>query len=402
MPRTAPTRRTGRAVRRVLAALAALAAATGAAPPDPAGPVAAAGWHVRPAAPAVGNQELRAVAALDARTAWAVGNEDTGSGSVPLVERFDGRAWRRVTVPAATGGLDAVLPLGPDDVWAVGSRADDPDDPADGDGPGGPGRGLALHFDGRAWREVPLPAEPAARAAHPFALAADPGGLWAVGASAAGRTAQPRPLALRWDGRAWREVPLPDPGGDAVLLAAAPDRAGGLWAVGVAYDPDGTGRPLTLHRDGTGWHPVDAPAPAGRTSTLEAVAAFAPDDVWAAGGTGPADDPARPFLLHWDGTRWQSADLPAGTGGVLHALAAADDGTLWAAGEQPADATPGFTLRRRAGVWSHAGADRTPAGDGASLLAVAAVPGTGAAWAVGSTLPQLQDSWHPVIEAYRP
>ncbi|MFC7184741.1 hypothetical protein ACFQMG_34850, partial [Kitasatospora paranensis] len=386
------------------------------APPDGAGPVpaaagpvpAAAGWHVRPAAPAVRNQELRAVAALDARTAWAVGNEDTGPGSVPLVERFDGRAWRRVTVPAATGGLDAVLPLGPADVWAVGSRADDPDDPpgpadpADGDDPGGPGRGLALHFDGRAWREVPLPAEPAGRAAHPFALAADAAGLWAVGASAADRTAQPRPLALRWDGTAWRRAPLPGPGGDAVLLAAAPDRAGGLWAGGVAYDPDGTGRPLTLHRDGAGWHQVDAPSPAGRTSTLEAVAAFAPDDVWAAGGTGPSDDPARPFLLHWDGTRWQDAALPAGTGGVLHALAAADDGTLWAAGEQPADATPGFTLRRRAGVWSHRSADRTPAGDGASLLAVAAVPGTGAAWAVGSTLPQQQDSWHPVIEAYRP
>ncbi|MEV8096161.1 hypothetical protein [Kitasatospora sp. NPDC085879] len=402
MARTAPIGRAERLLRRAATLVLACAAATAAAPPvpvaDPAdGPAplsGPAGWHAARIPPAVRNQELRAVAALGPSAAWAVGYEESPAGGTPLVERFDGRVWRRLQVPGhrGTGSLEAVLPFGPADVWAVGSR----NDPAAGED-----RALALHWDGRGWRETPLPAEPDDRSAHPLALAATgPHDLWAVGATAQDRTTAPRPLALHWNGSAWAAVPTPGTEGDALLLGAAADRAGGLWAVGVAYDPDGTGRPLTEHWDGRTWRIVDAPGPDGGSATLESVAAVAPDDVWAVGSTTDEDGPARPYLLHWDGRDWQSADPPAEADGQLHAVAAAPDGTLWAAGEQPGAATPAFTLRHRDGTWTYLPAD--PAAAGASFFSVTPVPGTGALWAVGSTQPQLQDTWHPVVESYTP
>ncbi|MEU2627529.1 hypothetical protein [Kitasatospora sp. NPDC007106] len=406
MARTGPTGRVERLLRRAVTLALACAAATAAAPPvpvaDPDGPdgpadrVAprAAGWHAVRLPSAPRNQELRSVAALGPDAAWAVGYEESQAGGAPLVERYDGRVWRRLKVPGhrGAGSLEAVLPFGPGDVWAVGSRSD----PAAGED-----RGLALHWDGRAWREVPLPAGPADRSVHPLALAAaGPRDLWAVGATAHDRTTAPRPLALHWDGSAWRTVPTPGTEGDAALLGAAADRAGGLWAVGVAYDPDGTGRPLTEHWDGRAWRIVDAPGEDGRSTTLESVAVLAPDDVWAAGSSTDEDGPARPYLLHWDGGDWRPADPPADAEGQLHAVAAAPDGTLWAAGEQPGAAVPAFTIRYRDGAWTHHPAD--PAAAGASFFSVAPVPGTGALWAVGSTQPQLQDAWHPVVESYTP
>ncbi|GJF30811.1 hypothetical protein KNE206_35110 [Kitasatospora sp. NE20-6] len=387
--RPVPGRRVGRLVRRAAVTLAALAAATAAAPPAATVP------HGVPSGAASGpaglSRELRGVRATGPHTAWAVGHEEDAQGRAPLVEQFDGRAWRRVTVPGGPGGLDAVLPLGRRDVWAVGSAT----------GPAGD-RGLALHFDGRAWREVPLPDEPTGRSAHPFALTGDADGVWAVGAGTGERTADPRPLAYRWDGAAWHRTDVPAPGGDAVLLAAASDGAGGVWAVGAAYDPDGTGRPLAAHWDGTAWRLVEVPSTDGASTTLEAVAAFAPDDVWAAGGTGPADGPTEPVLLHWDGVRWRPAPAPGAVDGALHALDAAADGTLWAAGERPSGG-PGVARRGRGGRWSYPPAGREASGESAaSLLSVAAVPGTDGAWAVGATPPQLGDAWQAVTEWHRP
>ncbi|WP_431681016.1 hypothetical protein [Kitasatospora sp. KL5] len=403
MARTAPAGRKGRLLRRAVMLALACAAATAAAPPlpavdgTPAGPAAApaaGGWRGWRTPPAVRNQELRAVAALGPDAAWAVGYEDSAAGGAPLVERFDGRTWRRLQVPGhrGTGSLEAVLPFGPSDVWAVGSR----NDPAAGED-----RGLALHWDGRSWREVPLPAGPADRSSHPLALAgAGPHDLWAVGATAHDRTTAPRPLVHHWDGRAWQTVPTPGTEGDALLLGAATDGAGGVWAVGAAYDPDGTARPLAEHWDGTAWRIVDVPRPEGRSTTLESVAAVAPDDVWAVGSTTTDDGPPHPYLLHWDGTAWRPAEPPAEAEGQLHAVAAGPDGTVWAAGEQPGADTPGFVLCRRDGAWTYHPA--APSAAGASFFSVAPVPGTGTAWAVGSTQPRLEDSWHPVIGSYTP
>ncbi|MET9533243.1 hypothetical protein ABZY02_22215 [Streptomyces sp. NPDC006649] len=339
----------GRALRRSgRLALAALTASLAmAAPALAAGGAPRDGWHTWSPAGPEHNEELRGVAARGPADAWAVGYRESGSGtSVPVAERFDGRAWRT----------------------------------------------------------VPLPAEPANRSAYPAALAAvGPGDIWVVGVTAEDRIATPRPLAYHWNGHSWSSVPTLSTGGDALLQGAAPDGAGGVWAVGVAYDAQGAGRPLTEHWDGSSWRIVDAPHTAGQGESLGGVTAVAPDDVWAVGGGGPATGASHPLTLHWDGRTWASVATPPADA-TLHAVSADAHGRLWAVGEQQGAATPAFTLRRDGSTWHAVPADSGPNGKGASLFGVATVPhprpGGPTAWTVGSTLPQLQPTWHPVIEGF--
>ncbi|MFE2378977.1 hypothetical protein [Streptomyces sp. NPDC059398] len=382
-------------------ALVALAASLAVAAPALAdGRATGGGWHTWAPAGPQHDEELRGVAARGPADAWAVGYRESGSGvDVPVAERFDGRAWRATSVPghAGAGQLDAVVPLSARDVWAVGTW---------NDARAAQDRPLAVHFDGRVWHTVPLPAGPANRSAYPSGLAAlGPDDLWAVGATAEDRIGTPRPLAYHWDGHRWSSVPTPATGGDALLQGAASDGAGGVWAVGVAYDAQGAGRPLTEHWDGAAWRIVGAPHTPGRGESLAAVTAVGPDDVWAVGAGGPADGATHPLILHWDGRAWTSVAAPQ-TDASLHAVSADAHGRLWAVGEQQGVTTPAFILRRDGGAWHSVPADSGPGGRGASLFGVATVPhprpGGPTAWAVGSTLPQLGPEWHPVIEGFGP
>jgi len=84
------------------------------------------------------------VAAPAADDVWAVGDwEDSNYFLHPLLERWDGSAWRIVHIPDGAFFED-VSASGPDDVWAVGS------------GFGGASQPF-FHFDGVRWTAVPGP-----------------------------------------------------------------------------------------------------------------------------------------------------------------------------------------------------------------------------------------------------
>ncbi|MFF7199011.1 hypothetical protein ACFZAM_35560 [Streptomyces sp. NPDC008079] len=374
-----------------------------AAAPAPGGPDLPV-WRSRRAAGPERDEELRAVAARDSLDAWSVGYREDPSGvNVPVAERFDGARWNatgplahRPSVGAAANGkLDAVLPLSARDVWAVGSW---------NDAAAFQDRSLAEHFDGRRWQEVPLPAEAADRSAYPSALAGTgPDDLWTVGVTAQDRIGAPRPLAYHWNGRAWSSVATPEPGGDALLSGAAADGDGRVWAVGVVYDARGEGRPLVERWDGAAWRIVPTPHTAGRGESLESVAVLGPDDVWAVGGSSTPDGTNSPLTLHWDGRTWTEVAAPA-VHADLHGVTAYGEHGLIAVGEQQGVATPAFTMRWDGAAWHAEPAATDAAGQGASLFGVAAVPhplpGTPTAWAVGSTLPQFQPTWRPIVQGY--
>ncbi|MFG2001196.1 hypothetical protein ACGFNU_18825 [Spirillospora sp. NPDC048911] len=73
-----------------------------------------------------GNNLFYAVTALGADKVWAVGYTSTSGGPQPLVERWDGTAWRVETTPAPElGGLTqgiAAVPGTAPVVWAVGYK----------------------------------------------------------------------------------------------------------------------------------------------------------------------------------------------------------------------------------------------------------------------------------------
>jgi len=197
-------------------------------------------WQQASAADTTGTTVLTGVGGTGPGDVWAVGT----AGGQPLIQHWDGTAWRAVAGPTAPGaGFTHVRARAPDDAWAVGTVVDPADHRT---------RPLALHWDGTAWSRVPVPDLGTANSA--FTDVAEPagGGVWFVGArdyTGGGDPGTGRPLVMRWNGTAFTDLPpaASPPGG--VLSAASATGAGTMWAVGSTGNADGT-RHLAVHRYG--------------------------------------------------------------------------------------------------------------------------------------------------------
>jgi hypothetical protein len=184
------------------------------------------------ASPHRAGTNLFGVAAVSARSAWAVGDR----GSRGVIEHWDGKAWKQAASPA-DASLFGVATVSARSAWAVGSH---------GHGEQKPSQALIEHWNGTAWKRAPSPATPDfASLSSVTALSAD--SAWAVGNFDGGG------LIEHWDGTAWK---LKIPGGpDSMafsLLDVAATSAGNAWIAGL----DGThgGQGLILHWNGTRWH----------------------------------------------------------------------------------------------------------------------------------------------------
>jgi hypothetical protein len=133
---------------------------------------------------------LVGVAAVDARTAWAVGSEPlAGGGERSHLVRWDGSSWREAW-PAPESGIspDALLRQVAADgcgrVYLVG---------------GDHGMPLVARWDGRAWHRLSLPGSPGGGAEARFVSFRSGTRVW-IGVSGSGDAHG----ILSWDGRAWR------------------------------------------------------------------------------------------------------------------------------------------------------------------------------------------------------
>lgn len=161
---------------------------------------------------------------------WAVGTT-TPHDDEAYAARYDGSAWHDMTPPQLAGeeaGLTAVLPLAADDVWVVGH----------GRSATGVHEARSYHWDGSAWREVPMPANVHLRGA----LAEDgAGGLWAT---ADWRGVRGDAGLVRYTGGAWEWAPAL-PGSSTHLDGLA--RVPGTSTLIAAGTRDG--KPIVLARD---------------------------------------------------------------------------------------------------------------------------------------------------------
>jgi hypothetical protein len=221
----------------------------------------------------------------------------------------------------AAGGLNDILALAPNDVWAVGSSEPAPD--------GSGGHALIAHWDGRSWAVVPSP-RPQNRSELSAIAAAGADDVWAVGESwTAQRPGSGKPLIVHWDGKSWRRLPVAPVPREAALdgvAALAPDD---VWAVGSGFEGGGS-RGLALHWNGSGWRRTPTPAAASAT-LLHAVVSWQGRPV----AVGVRDELGSntPLVERWTGTRWKvvfATDRP----GTLWAAAAAGT-TLWGVGGFP-------------------------------------------------------------------
>jgi hypothetical protein len=272
--------------------------------------------------------------------AWAVGASGThpnGTAGLhkPLILRLTGSTWTRVPYPSKTGGhLTAVAASSPANAWAVGSVMD-----AAADGPQ-----LLVHWNGKAWKQVQLPAIPR-YGWLTGVTTTSPDNAWAVGNTGPGAV-----FILHWDGRRWRVVRTPGMTGTSqTLVGVTATSARNAWAVGSDY---GKGKTLVLHWNGKTWKRVPSPSPGGGPNSgvstgpdnrLGAVAATSATSAWAVGWGSTRGLVYAPVILHWDGRKWTHvpASDPSG-GGFLGAIGIGPSGHAWTVGET--EVAPALTL----------------------------------------------------------
>ena len=164
------------------------------------------------------------------RNVWAFGEVYAHEGVlVPYVARFNGRTWRRVSMP---GGPLAVSAVSASDMWAIGPSARTEARPLTRQ------TLIAMHWDGRRWRTLSVPRVKLAGFGSYFTaanVAADgSGGLWwSYGVTAPSSTAPTRSALLHWHDGRWTTITGPRGMPAADLMT--PDGRGGVWLVAGSY-----------------------------------------------------------------------------------------------------------------------------------------------------------------------
>ncbi|MQY03817.1 hypothetical protein [Actinomadura macrotermitis] len=352
-----------RLLRPVLAGTALGAAVLGLAVPAQAAP----GWRITHRT-AADYRELHDVTALNATTAWAVGSRQD---SIMLVERWDGRAWREMPVPAALAPeknavLERVVATSAKDVWAIGAARKDGVD------------GLTIfgvHWDGTRWTGRTF-----AKNAwlNDVTTTGAPGEVWVSGGGAPCKAWSCKQWIQRFDGKTWRAVPVPNDG--AYRLGAR--KGTGVWASADLTKHNTRESRQSLTRwTGKKWQAVAAPkfsVPKAYEAIFSDIHAVGPKDVWAtvsfqnSAGGGYLNKSA---LVHWNGKKWKQYPVKA-----KRLVSLAHDGKkgFWMASSSGSDLFHIADAKVSAvAVPSWGGRD----GDYGDL---ALIPGTRSLWAAGT------------------
>jgi hypothetical protein len=297
-------------------------------------------WRVVPSpSPGAYGNELKSVAAGDGIEFWAAGYLETYYGTDTLIQHWTGKRWERVASPNASpystygygNVLNGVSASGASDAWAVGYTYSSSDYRL---------QPMALRWNGLQWLNVPPSSSSSwGNSMLSSAKAFAPNDVWAVGYFE-DYDGYIRPLIERWDGVRWAQLLVPQPDGATAAVLSGVDGASpnDVWAVGHYYDYDHRRfLSLVLHWNGTSWSTVSSPDPSHKENILNGVASISGNNVWAVGyyyadGEGPET-----LVQHWDGVRWKVVDTPNwavgyGTQNELRSVAALSADDIWAVG----------------------------------------------------------------------
>jgi hypothetical protein len=300
-------------------------------------------------------QVMHAVSSRWIQGAWAVGSVADAALGVQrtYIEHWNGTDWKHIDSPnldsrAAPGDneLFGVVGIGAD-IWAVGGSADP------GDATHASGHfALAMHNDGTGWRLTPT--DPATgRATLLDVWQASTHDVWAVGQSWHGS----HPVAERWDGAAWHDVPVPDPtpaaDGFRSVSGAGPDD---IWAVGTSA---GGARTLAEHWNGRTWAVVTMPDPEADHVILQDVSVRRDGYAISVGALDPLGTVTnRTLIERWRDGVWRTRHSP-NPGADRDVLLGVDRGPhalqkFWAVGWRratPTGASEALILRLLDGRW---------------------------------------------------
>lgn len=347
-----------------------------------AGPQACGGWQVVPS-PGPAQAGLHSVSAVSATDAWAVGDYlNAASNYRTLTEHWNGHTWQVVPSPNPAGGasptdtLAGVVAVSAKDVWAVGFDEKTTTS----------FRTLVEHWNGTKWSVVASPDSGTGENTLAAVTASGRAGLWAAGYRQATAGAARRTLIEHWDGRRWAITPSPNAGsGDNFAFGVAAVSTSLAWAVGsnsVSFTST-----LAMRWNGSTWSVVHTANPGQGDRFLQSVTA--PSATFAlAVGSDLDGSQTRTLTERWDGSAWSLvlSPSPGQDYNSLQSAAATSSSNGWAVGAQRA--TPGARFRALAERWDGrtwtAVSVPSPGQADDSLSSVAAVPGHGGWWAVGS------------------
>ncbi len=224
------------------------------------------------------------------------------------------------TVAGQSFNLVGTAAVAANDIWSVGSNVFiDPTTGAIDTQP------LAEHFNGQSWSVVSTPLVASGGPISPTAkfysvAAAASNDVWAVGF----RFGPDNPdngesLIENWNGSSWSVVPSPTAMVESTSLnAVAAISPSNVWAVG-----SNAGNVLVEHFDGTNWKVVNSPVFGSGQAT--AISADSANDIWVVnGGT----------FLHFDGTKWSSVASAIGIASGSTAVTALSPTDVWATGAE--------------------------------------------------------------------
>jgi len=275
-----------------------------------------------------GYSSLASVAIVSSNDVWAVGRSSDLNSPLTLTEHWDGSSWSVVASPALTESyLSDVAVITSANVLAVGkyNPRGDYDQP------------LMLRWSGTSWSKVTLPNVSGTNNYLDRLVVIAANDIWAVGE----RTSisyNVVPFMLHWDGTSWQLTDGPTRSGFIGLYnqffnSISAVTSNDVWAVGVFVDSSNEVNGFVMHWDGTRWLYVPDPTYQDQPfKSVQAVTALAANDVWVAGYTNVAG----PLLFaHWDGSSWSVplvvANLTRPQVNDMIALSATE---LWAVGRQ--------------------------------------------------------------------
>jgi hypothetical protein len=313
-----------------------------------------AAWKVASAPASARAGWLNDVAVASARDAWAVGwSGGFNTPQRPLILHWNGIAWTRTTGLTGSSVLAGIAATSARNAWAVGFTSSD--------------QALILHWNGSTW--VRMTSHKPVDALLFGVGATSARNAWAVGATSAGKT-----LILHWNGATWTRVPSPSLAGFNDLQRVAATSARNAWAVGYTAD----GKALILHWNGARWTRMPSPVPGAQLAEVTATSAHS---AWAVGatsglngtfacggdspaayttgrlvGTEPGSVAADPktVILHWNGSRWRQETSPSPADSVLLGVVATSARDAWAVGATGGLFAPGaraLVLRWNGHAW---------------------------------------------------
>jgi hypothetical protein len=314
----------------VPAAVLALTGAIGLAPASGS----AATWQIASVVgdPA-GQTQFSDVAASGPDDAWVTG---IGCGDVlcstlgAAVEQWNGQSWQPVTLPdsniGGSGSGVVVSTSSASDTWIFGADANNV--------------GYGAHVTDSGTTEMALPAE--GGITFTGAAVFSPDDAWAFGVTGDFVNAVFSAYAAHFDGQTWTELPTPPVVPNSVSALSGDN----LWIMGDTSVQSGTSATFAAAQwTGSGWLTVPIPdaaglkLPAGTLFQPTSILANSPASVWVTANLDASTCPPCGFgsgvlLLHWNGNRWHSVDVPSALSiGLFDADMAADgQGGFWVSG----------------------------------------------------------------------